>query len=63
MRLMRKRVKESGAHILEHSTVYGATGVNRQSSDTWGGEGRRGCYRHRRLRFPEARAGQQRAHW
>ncbi|MDM0078810.1 FAD-binding protein [Variovorax sp. J2P1-59] len=46
MRLMRKRVKESGARILDHSpalellvdehgTVSGATGVNRQTGDTW----------------------------
>ncbi|MBB1602277.1 FAD-dependent oxidoreductase [Variovorax sp. UMC13] len=46
MRLMRKRVKESGARILDHSpalellvdehgTVCGATGVNRQSGETW----------------------------
>lgn len=46
MRLMRKRVKESGARILDHSpalellvdehgTVCGATGVNRQTGDTW----------------------------
>jgi succinate dehydrogenase/fumarate reductase flavoprotein subunit len=46
MRLMRKRVKESGARILDHSpvlellvdeqgTVRGATGVNRQTGDTW----------------------------
>ena len=46
MRLMRTRVKASGARILDHSpalellvdergTVCGATGVNRQSGDTW----------------------------
>jgi succinate dehydrogenase/fumarate reductase flavoprotein subunit len=46
MRLMRKRVKESGVRILDHSpalellvdehgTVCGATGVNRQSGETW----------------------------
>ncbi len=46
MRLMRKQVKSSGARILDHSpalellvdaqgTVAGATGVNRQTGDTW----------------------------
>ncbi|MCX4142370.1 FAD-binding protein [Paraburkholderia sp. SEWSISQ10-3 4] len=46
MRLMRKRVKESGASILDHSpalelfvdgggAVAGARGVQRQSGDTW----------------------------
>ena len=46
MRLMRKRVKSSGARILDHSpalellvdaqgTVGGATGVNRQTGETW----------------------------
>jgi len=46
MRLMRKRVKEAGAQIIDHSpalellvnddgAVCGATGVNRQSGDTW----------------------------
>lgn len=46
MRLMRKRVKESGAQILDHSPalellvnedghVVGASGVNRQSEDMW----------------------------
>jgi succinate dehydrogenase/fumarate reductase flavoprotein subunit len=46
MRLMRKRVKESGARILDHSpalellvdehgTVCGATGVNRQTGESW----------------------------
>ncbi|APD11260.1 pyridine nucleotide-disulfide oxidoreductase [Pandoraea vervacti] len=46
MRLMRKRVKESGARILDHSpalellvdddgAVTGATGVNRQTGETW----------------------------
>lgn len=46
MRLMRKRVKEAGARILDHSpalellvndegAVCGATGVNRQTQDTW----------------------------
>ena len=46
MRLMRKRVKSSGARILDHSpalellvdaqgAVGGATGVNRQTGETW----------------------------
>lgn len=46
MRLMRKRVKEAGARILDHSpalellvddsgAVAGAAGVNRQSSERW----------------------------
>ncbi|WP_219907774.1 FAD-dependent oxidoreductase [Pandoraea apista] len=46
MRLMRKRVKESGARILDHSpalellvdddgAVAGAAGVNRQTGETW----------------------------
>jgi len=46
MRLMRKRVKESGARILDHSpalellvdtsgTVCGASGVNRQTETPW----------------------------
>jgi len=46
MRLMRKQAKSSGARILDHSpalellvdeqgTVCGATGVNRQTGDTW----------------------------
>lgn len=46
MRLMRKRVKAAGARILDHSpvlellvdehgTVCGATGVNRQSGESW----------------------------
>lgn len=46
MRLMRKRVKESGARILDHSpalellvnddgAVTGAAGVNRQTGETW----------------------------
>ncbi|WP_409350658.1 FAD-dependent oxidoreductase [Variovorax sp. Sphag1AA] len=46
MRLMRKQAKAAGARILDHSpalellvdeqgTVCGATGVNRQSGDTW----------------------------
>lgn len=46
MRLMRKRVKESGARILDHSpalellvdeqgTVCGAAGVSRQTGDSW----------------------------
>ena len=46
MRLMRKRVKESGARILDHSPalellvdasgrVAGATGIHRQKGDTW----------------------------
>lgn len=46
MRLMRKQVKAAGARIIDHSpalellvddggTVCGATGVNRQSGETW----------------------------
>lgn len=46
MRLMRKRVKEAGARILDHSpalellvnddgAVAGASGVNRQTGETW----------------------------
>ncbi|MFC6281915.1 MULTISPECIES: FAD-binding protein [Polaromonas] len=46
MRLMRKQVKAAGARIIDHSpalellvdehgVVCGATGVNRQSGDTW----------------------------
>jgi succinate dehydrogenase/fumarate reductase flavoprotein subunit len=46
MRLMRKQAKSAGARILDHSpalellvddqgTVCGATGVNRQTGDTW----------------------------
>ncbi|MDP9898741.1 FAD-dependent oxidoreductase [Variovorax ginsengisoli] len=46
MRLMRKRVKEAGVRILDHSpalellvdaqgTVAGAAGVHRQTGDTW----------------------------
>ncbi|WP_087725942.1 FAD-dependent oxidoreductase [Pandoraea sp. PE-S2T-3] len=46
MRLMRKRVKEAGARILDHSpalelhvnddgAVAGAAGVNRQTGETW----------------------------
>lgn len=46
MRLMRKKVKEAGARILDHSpalellvdehgTVCGATGVSRQRNETW----------------------------
>lgn len=46
MRLMRKRVKEAGARVLDHSpalellvnedgAVAGASGVNRQTGETW----------------------------